>query len=276
MNIITTEITLGLESPVTLLHISDTHLALADERDGERKVALAAKRSPHFSRAESSLVEAAALSKELGAPIVHTGDLIDFVSKLNLERAKRFMDENDVIFAAGNHEFSLYVGEAFEDAAYRNQSLDEVQKAFPEDIRFNSRIIGGVNLVGIDNGYYLFEKEQLDALKAEAAKGLPIILLMHNPLYEAKLYDLMINQRKSPCAYLVATPEELMTNYDEYRFRQQKADAITLETVDYIKNEPLIKALLIGHLHFDYEGSVTETLTQYVTGIGTIRKIILK
>ena len=31
---------------------------------------------------------------------------------------------------------------------------------------------------------------------------------------------------------MVATPEELMTGYSAYRYRQQKADEITLETVD--------------------------------------------
>ncbi|MBQ2706718.1 MAG: metallophosphoesterase, partial [Clostridia bacterium] len=91
----------------------------------------------------------------------------------------KFCDENDVFFAAGNHEFSLYVGEAWEDADYRNQSLAKVQAAFGNDIRFSSRIIGGVNLVAIDDGYSRFDEEHLDLLKAEVAKGLPIVLLMH-------------------------------------------------------------------------------------------------
>ena len=41
--------------------------------------------------------------------------------------AKEFMESNDYFFAAGNHEFSLYLGEAVEDADYRNQSLAKVQ-----------------------------------------------------------------------------------------------------------------------------------------------------
>lgn len=35
-----------------LLHVSDTHLALADGRDGERKQALAARRSLAFGKEE--------------------------------------------------------------------------------------------------------------------------------------------------------------------------------------------------------------------------------
>ena len=120
---------------------------------------------------------------------IHTGDFIDFVSQANLERAKKFIDGNDVLFIAGNHEFSLYVGEAFEDEAYRNLSLEYVQKFFKEDIRFNARQIGGVNFVGIDNGYYRFDAQQLTKLEEQVALGLPIILYMHNPLFEKSLFE---------------------------------------------------------------------------------------
>lgn len=276
MKELTTIIPIGLDAPVTLLHISDTHLCLADARDGQRKLDLAANRAPHFSRAEAILEDISARQKATGHTIIHTGDLLDFVSEANIERAKKFYDENDVFFAAGNHEFSLYVGEAWEDANYRNQSLARVQAAFGNDIRFSSRIIGGVNLVAIDDGYYRFDEEHLDLLKAEAAKGLPIVLLMHNPLFEQGLYDVMQERQKEGIAYLTATPPELMRHYSEHRFKQQLADEPTLAVTEYIKSEPRIKAIIAGHLHFDYDGAVTPTLPQYVTGIGTVRTIILK
>ena len=48
---------------------------------------------------------------------------VDVVEQLAIDRAKEFCETVDVFMAAGNHEFSLYVGEAWEDEAYRNQSL---------------------------------------------------------------------------------------------------------------------------------------------------------
>ena len=48
-------------------------------------------------------VEAVKYAKAHGLTIVHTGDLIDFVSEANLDAAKKFTAENDVFFAAGNH-----------------------------------------------------------------------------------------------------------------------------------------------------------------------------
>ncbi len=194
MQVFETKPKIGVSEPFRAVHISDTHLTAADMRDGVRKVDLAKRRSVFFTEAKQTLELACRVAGDEGIPILHTGDLIDFVSLANLELAKDFTDKNDCFMAAGNHEFSLYVGEAREDAAYRSQSLTAVQRAFKNDIRMSSRIIGGVNFVALDNGYYLFEAEQLEFLKKEAEKGLPTILLMHNPLYEPTLYDVMMKK----------------------------------------------------------------------------------
>ncbi len=271
MKQIITKIPAGASKPFRLLHVSDTHLCLCDERNDERKQRLAEARSKTFPNAETHLDETAALAKRESLTVVHTGDLIDFVSEANLDRAKEFTSECDVFFAAGNHEFSLYVGEAWEDEAYRNQSLAHVQESFKNDIRFSVREVNGVKLVAIDNSYYRFDKPQLDALRAVAAEGRPIILFMHNPLYEPSLYAYA--RPKGDAAYLVSTPEELMRDYSDHRFKQQKADEITLEATDFIKTCGLVKAILTGHLHYDFESTLECGIPQLVTGIGTARII---
>lgn len=273
---IVTEINVGATERFSLLHISDTHLAYADERDGQRKVELANQRFPYFDFAAEHLEYAVNLAKTEKKTIVHTGDLIDFVSALNLEKARAFTDEVDVFMAAGNHEFSLYVGEAFEDAAYREQSLDRVQAVFKNNIRFATRKVNGVNLIAIDNSYYFFEDWQFDALKKEVERGLPILLFMHNPLYTEETYraSQMWHGEGKP-AYLNGVPEEKMAYYTEERYRQQKADAITYEAVDYIKRCPLIKAVFAGHVHHDFEEVTSEGFKQIITGIGTVREIVV-
>ena len=271
MNLIETTLNIGVEEPFQLIHLTDTHLTKADLRDGERKVTLAEKRAKYFPLADAVLDFVGKVAKDMGVPILHTGDLIDFVSVANLEKVKKFTDENDCFMAAGNHEFSLYVGEAKEDADYRNQSLAAVQAVFKNDIRMSSRVIGGVNFIALDNGYYLFEREQFNFLKSEVEKGLPVVLLLHNPLYEQSLHELALN--KEPCSYLVCVPEDLMRDYPKNRFEQQRADAITRETVNYIKSEPAIKALITGHLHFNYEGVFADSIPQIVTSCTDARLI---
>ncbi|MBQ9718306.1 MAG: metallophosphoesterase [Clostridia bacterium] len=263
--LVTTKLSLGAEKPFALLHISDTHLCLADDRDNERKNKLAESRKTVFGDGEDALRWSVELSKELGTLLVHTGDLLDFVSEANIDAAKKFTDENDCFFAAGNHEFSLYVGEAWEDEAYRNQSLDKVQAAFKNDIRFCSRVVNGINLVAIDNSYYRFEREQFEKLKAEVERGLPILLFMHNPMHTDEFYNYRRQVEGVKIAYLTGTPAEMMQDYDDHRFRQQCPDEITAEVTDYIANEPTIKALFTGHLHKSYEMPYYGRM-QYVTG----------
>ena len=76
-----------------------------------------------------------------------------------------------------------------------------------------------------------------------------------------------------PCAYLMGVPEELMQGYPPDRYIQQKADEVTLEMMEYIAKEPLIKYILTGHQHFDFESVYAERVPQIVTGIETARVI---
>ena len=266
------EIHIGISEPFTLLHASDTHLTLADSRDNERKNLLAQKRAGVFPNASKNLDEIKSAMRSSGALLAYSGDLIDFVSSANLDAARAFTAEFDCFFAAGNHEFSQYVGEAFEDEAYRNQSLARVQAAFQNNIRFSSRVMNGVNLVAVDNSYYLIDEIQLNALKAECEKGLPIILIMHTPLYEENLCRDFLAHSRQPFAYSMCAPESLLSTYLESRRIQQTPDRFTLEAFDLIVNSPCIRAILTGHLHFDYESHLNHRLTQYVTGIDTLRE----
>ena len=276
MNIIHNTLEIGLEKPVRILHASDTHLPLADDRDEARKVELGISRTRAFPLAEQWLEEISRTAREMGLPIMHTGDIIDFVSVANLEAAKAFTEENDCFMAAGNHEFALYLGEALEDAAYRNQSLAKVSACYTNDIRMSSRIIDGLNFVALDNGYYKFDAEQLAFLKDQVALGLPIVLMIHTPLYEPAFYkDAMA--RFSDSSYLAGVPDALRAHYATDGLRDyQAADAITQETIDYIADEALIKVILTGHMHYDYDSVFAGRIPQLCTDCGTLRVVEFK
>ncbi|MBQ2806443.1 MAG: hypothetical protein IJF08_05275, partial [Clostridia bacterium] len=121
------------------------------------------------------------------------------------------------------------------------------------------------------NGYYLFEEAQLSFLQQEVQKGAPVVLLLHTPLFEPTLYEKKM--QSAPCAYLVDVPEHLMADYPPNRYEQQKADRITKQTVLYIKEEPQIKAIIAGHLHFNYEGVVGDRIPQIITSCTDARLI---
>ncbi len=254
----------GLEKPVKLLHVTDTHLTYADEQDDERKHALARRlRDPNK---EQYLAEHIAYAEECCDLLVHTGDLMDFVSHGNVEKAREILKNERIFFIAGNHDYSQYVGEAWEDSAYRMNSYMQMGYGLGVPMFFNSRIVGGVNVVGIDNSYYHFSDWQIWRLQKEVEKGLPVILAFHDPLFEQSLYDYHYSVSSEDCTYLVGCDEEHLLRYSEFRAVQQRPDAPTLRMIDYIKSEPQIKAILTGHLHFSFESMLTPTLPQFVTG----------
>jgi Calcineurin-like phosphoesterase. len=273
MFIIKTTISAKATAPFRLLHMTDNHITLADSRDDAEKMKLAKRRALIFDGENSGqsiayFLELIAYAKENRNPILYTGDLIDFVSKKNLEYVKESLQGIDYLLIPGNHEFSQYVGEAYEDEAYKMQSFDSVQAAFHVDLSCNSRIINGVNFVGLDNSYYQFTSNHLAFFKAEVKKEYPIILFLHNPLFTEALYDEMIFTRNNPCAYLVGCPEEKMKLYSKDRYQQQMATPDTHAFLDYFYRQTTVIAVIAGHLHFPYEGELSNGIMQYVTGAG--------
>lgn len=273
MNCLRTTIDVGANRPFCALHLSDSHICLADERENARKRELSVRRADVFDegvsgRTEQYLREQLAYADEHSLPILYTGDFCDFVSARNLEVMREALFTRDCFMAAGNHEYSLYVGEAFEDEAYKMQSYDWVQSFCPNDLRFASRVIHGVNFVAVDNVYYNFTDSQLMRLQNEIARGLPIVLMMHTPFYTPELRDYVLNELKQPCAYLVGAPDDVIATYPPDRRIQQRPDASTRAFIDFVQSQPLVRAVLAGHLHYDFETRLPSGAMQYVTGGG--------
>lgn len=273
------EVNIGIEKPFSVLHISDSHLAYADERDDARKNRLSVKRRKNFGDSEGKLRAHIQYALDNNMIIVHSGDMLDFVSEANLDCAKDIFSKGDWIVCAGNHEYSLYMGEAKEDAAYRAKSYDKVQAVFPNDLTFYSRVVNGVNFVTLDVGYYKVSKEQFAKMKKEVKKGLPIIMVCHNPLYTPDLCNYALKRWKGKSAYLVGVPEEITSKFppkttkpgEEWRNRsvQQHADKTTLKFCKWLKKQEELKAILCGHLHFNFKTQFSPTATQYVVDKGT-------
>ena len=178
MSITQTILDVGAARPFRALHLSDSHICRADDRENERKRALAEGRSAVFDedvpgRSEEYLREQLAYADAHRLPILYTGDFCDFVSEANLEAMRETLFTRDCFMAAGNHEYSLYVGEAFEDEAYKLQSYDHVQSFCENDLRFAAREMGGVNFVAVDNVYYNFTDDQLARLRREIERACP-------------------------------------------------------------------------------------------------------
>ena len=272
-------INVGATKPFSALHISDTHLTRVDERDNERKKRLSLSRQRVFPWAEHYFDAAIRYARERELMVLHTGDLIDFVSDANLDFVAMQLGVGDWFASAGNHEYSQYVGEAKEDAAYKAQSFDKVQRAYPNDLKVASRVINGVNFVALDDVYYNVTAEQHELMRREVEKGLPIVLLCHVPFYTPKHCADVLKGNNGLAGYVTGAPLEITRTYqtnpslpanEQWRNRsvQQRSDEPTLEFIAWLKQQPLLKAILCGHCHHFYEEQFSPTATQYIVGAG--------
>lgn len=274
MQITKITIPVGADTPFQMLHMSDNHLCLADARDNERKNALAVSRANAFTggcpqKLLDHLTDLMHLAGTENLPILHTGDMIDFVSEANLDYTKNVFTGYDVFAAAGNHEFSQYVGEAWEDEAYKAQSFDHVKAAFPGNFWFQTRVVNGVKFAAVDNNYYYVTEEQLHLFRGAAADGMPLVLIMHNPLYSADMYrQVTAGKKPEDPPYLFGCPEPLLRTLNDHRYRQQKPDETTVAFLDLCNSLPNLKAVLAGHLHKYYESRLDSGVPQYVAGAG--------
>lgn len=274
LNVKEIRIKIGATSPFGVLHLSDTHIVRADNRDDEAKIALASNRVRSMTYGEHYLDEAIRYASDNGLYMMHTGDLYDFVSEANLDSCARHMLAADWFVCAGNHEYSKYVGEAREDEAYKADSREAVQGAFPNDLTFASRIINGVNFVALDDVYYNFTESQHAKMEEEMKKGLPVVMLCHVPLYTPQALEDELAFSHGNCGYLTGVPEEFTSKYDpgvsypageEWRYRkvQQHSDKPTLDFIAWLKEQKLLKAILCGHCHRYYEERFSKTAILY-------------
>ena len=254
----------GATRPFSILHISDTHFTEAYPHEDERKQKLKAARTQTFGgRQEEALRDSLAWAKDNVDFVLHTGDLIDWLSEANLDLVKRHFGDA-MLGAVGNHEFSRYMWlEPSENTeAYKARSAELLGKAFPFDIRLHARVVNGVNFVTLDSVYGYVCPDQVERFRAEVKKGLPIILCMHVPFYTDGIW------RASQKFWSRAGKKFESAAIPDARgdYKTQRNDPTTSGFIAYLKTEPLLKGILAGHLHITVQDRFSPTAMQYVVG----------
>ena len=162
LNILKTTVKIGLDAPVRFLHITDSHISLADECDSERlKRLAAARRANCFETGREDGVTVRLYEKAIDYArknelfVVCTGDLIDFMSHANFAYLDHAFDGVDYVYALGNHDICAYVGGDKEDEAYKWNNMKLTAPHIRSNLYFDSKLYGGVNFVTLDNSYYL-------------------------------------------------------------------------------------------------------------------------
>ncbi len=262
MELIRTTIPIGLDRPVRILHITDTHLPLCTQNDEPQFVAAAARRGA-ADTILSALDEQLSYANTHCDLLLHTGDLIDFASKANVAFLRSFLQNKKVLFAPGNHEYWRSDG-GFEDMAYRMNSFARMGN-LGTDLFFTAHTVGGINFVGMDDAYHQVEAWQIERLQTEVEKGWPVVLFLHAPLFEQQLYERSVAYWKDGTAYLVGCDDAHTASYSDYGIRTQRPTETTKAFTAYVNSEKRIKAVIAGHVHFNYESRLPGGTIQVVT-----------
>lgn len=273
LKIAKTTISIGLPSPVRLLHITDSHITRGDSTGLQ---------APWFNRdydgcAEDYFLASLAYAKKNGLTVLFTGDIIDFQSEENFAYIAEHLQGVDYMYAAGNHDFYNHIERPVEDDENKRKKTPLLAPYIKSNLYFDSRILGGVNFVTLDNSYYTVKEDQLERLKREVAKGYPVVVAMHVPVCTERLAESGL-KGEPPSLYLMGAPEKYLSRLTPFRRQQQAPDEVTLRFIDYIENESAIKALITGHRHENDEDVLEGGLMQYVTGgsfDGYVREITI-
>ena len=237
-------VSLGVDEPFSILHISDSHIARIDSRDGEATYAFAKSRSRNGRElGEYYLGEAIHHARARGIKLVHTGDFMDFASIANIEHAARRIRTDGIVACVGNHEYWLDAGKK-EVESYKEATVPKLKGEW-KGVPASAVHIGGANFFVFDDSFRTVTETIAAAFEETVREGLPIVMVCHVPLWTE---DVGLNGGASCGA------------------RGRKDDAITIEFVERVRREPLVRAVLAGHLHGFRQFAFSDHAQQLVAG----------
>lgn len=265
MNIQTIQLNAGIRKPIRILQVADCHLAYTDHRDSAKAREKCERKYKGFLSENGGVdlrerfKEILQLSDSYDA-LVFCGDIIDCPSPLNLEILEEDLAGMDFLYACGNHDCYVYDL----DSGTRKGQLEYLPalcRAIHRDAAFDSKEVGGINLISMDDAFYNFTEIQKAKLLLEIQKGLPILLFMHAPLYHPDIA--LPSWQRWESLMMTGCPKNVIDRYGETD-PQIQATSLTMEVLDIIGNEPLIQAVFAAHTHFGHRGIAHCGKIQYV------------
>ena len=235
---------IGLKNPFSVLHVSDSHVARIDRRDGAALYEFAKARS-RIGRelGEYYLGEAVHYARQKKLKIFHTGDFMDFMSEANLEYASRRLCTDDFLACVGNHEYWLDARH-LNTEEYKQPTIPRLKDEWT-GLPASTHVIGGINFFVFDDSFERIADGVADAFEAAVKQGLPIVMVCHVPLW-AEGCGMKIHVCGMPGL--------------------KKNDEASCAFVERVRKEPLVKAVLAGHVHMFKEFDFSPTAKELVAG----------
>ena len=186
-----------IKEKIKIIHIADTHLYMDDERglpfkSYSNRMAKAYNQTKHFktntsTNPQKAFEETLAYAKQVNADVITLiGDIFSFPSELAIEWVISKIKATGIpyIYIAGNHDWH-YEGMDGKLALLRDQWIEK--RLMPlyqgNNPLMASYDIKGIKFLAIDNSTYEINDEQLRFFSEQVSFGMPVVLLIHIPMY---------------------------------------------------------------------------------------------
>lgn len=271
-----------LDKPFKVLFLSDNHFTVEDERGKDfypytQRMGGAAVEPENYGKSngrENALIASLEKAKQEAVELVILGgDMINFPSQASAERLLAIMNESGLkwMYIAGNHDWH-YEGEPGEAAAQRDKWEQQTLNSLYQGANplYASTILHAINFVLIDNSTNEITAEQLHFFKEQLAKGMPVILSMHIPLY------LPGHNVDYGCGH----PDWNAANDTYYEIERripwpaEGHSPTTREFRELVFNSPQVIGIYAGHTHEEVV-DIYNHIPQYVAGANYNNKDIL-
>lgn len=250
----------GLQNDYKLCFVNDLHIIVPDEDVSNENRETVQQRYDNFFKTmagERSFELWKRMPKKINELnpdfVVLAGDMVDYVSKANIECLKNGIDQLDAetMYLRADHDY----GKDY-NPALTTEYINQLEKSIDENSEVFCKDLGEILIVGINNSTSQISESALTILKEKFDLGKPIILTTHVPL-NSKVDNGLAEESKIVWQDRNLTWDENGTTYT--------ADENTKEFLNlvYAENSP-VKAVLAGHLHFKNTSQLNENITQYI------------
>ena len=256
----------GLKKSYRILHVTDVHIVMWDERDeasvitygvhkGKKLVSeFGVKREKGFTvdgvSTANKFAELCDFLKDnpsFSDAVVFTGDILDFYT----DAAFDFMVDNlnkipmPYMFVLGNHDY-----------IFSNHEKDDTYERFAKlgggSYKIQKLKFGELTLVGSYNGRYAYDDETLELIADAIKNEEHVLMFQHVPINSPSLEDFTKENGK---ANIVIGAENCVN-------KDNNKEAI-MEIID--KYDSPVRALICGDSHYNYSGPLTDKIMQYVS-----------
>ena len=248
-----------IKENIKVVHIADTHLFMDDNRGipytkFSNRMAKAYNQTTHFKTREKTtpmecFENTLAYAKEVNADVITlVGDIFSFPSELAVEWVNSKLEATGIpyIYVAGNHDWH-YEGmsgelDALRDTWIDNRLLSLYQGNNPLMAAYD---IKGIRFLAIDNSTYEINDEQLAFFSEHAASGMPLVLLVHIPMYAPG----------KGISFGCGNPNWNASTDRNYKLEKRPRWPVTGHTkttfnfYDEVFNSPNLLGIFTGHIH---------------------------